>query len=61
MTAPARIKEADLARIFKAAKKADFPRCRVFIDGAGNLTVDVSNEASLPIDRVNPLDRVFKK
>lgn len=61
MTAPAAVKEADLARIFKAAKKANYPRVRVTIDPRGGLVVDVSDEAPLPAIRSNPLDRLLDR
>lgn len=61
MTAPAIIKEADLARILKAAKKADYPRVRVTIDPHGNIVVDVSDEAPLEPIRANPLDRLLER
>lgn len=61
MTAPALIKEADLARILKAARKAEYPRVRVTIDPAGNIVVDVSDEAPLPAIRANPLDRLLDR
>jgi len=60
LTAPARIKEADLARIFKAAKRAAYPRVRVTLDGAGNVVVDAweSIEAAAE-DRGNEWDVVL--
>lgn len=61
MTAPARIKEADLTRVLKAAKKAQYSRVRVEIDVAGNLVVDLSEDAPLPPVRANPLDRILPR
>lgn len=60
MTAPARIRQTDVTRIFKGAKNAGFTRVRVAIDVHGNLIVEASDEPDAPI-RANPLDRLLSR
>lgn len=58
MTAPARIKQQDMTRIMKGARKAGFSRVRVAIDLRGNIVIEASDEVDEPV-RINPLDRLL--
>lgn len=59
MTAPARIKQAEITRAMKGAKDAGFSRVRVIIDVLGNLVIDASDEPAVLVD-ANPLDRLLR-
>lgn len=58
MTTRARVREADIARALRAAKKAGYAAARVTIDPLGNLSLEVS-DAHLPT-AANPLDRLLE-
>lgn len=58
MTAPARIRQTDVTRIFKGAKNAGFTHVRVAIDVHGNIIVEASDDVAPPV-RANPLDRLL--
>ena len=57
MTAPARIRQADLTRALKAAKAAGFDDVRVDITPAGTLSV-LTGELAKPGGERNPWDEV---
>lgn len=59
MTAPARQRQADLTRIFKALKAADLPAARVTIDPGGKIDV-YFGPAAADSAPANPLDRVLE-
>jgi hypothetical protein len=59
MTAPARIKQAEITRAMKGAKDAGFSRVRVSIDVLGNLVIDASDDPAVIVD-ANPLDRLLR-
>ncbi|QNP45975.1 hypothetical protein H9L14_01395 [Sphingomonas sediminicola] len=59
MTAPARIRQEDIARALKGCKKAGFSPARVTIEANGNVVFEFSDGAPLPVVRANPLDRVL--
>ena len=53
MTAPARFKQSDVERVFKAAKNCGFEDIRVRIDGSGNIEAIVgtaANDAPEPVE-----------
>lgn len=62
MTAVARIRQADVTRLMKAARAAGYDRVRVGLDEHGNPVVDASNAPlpELPAERRNPLDRLLE-
>lgn len=62
MTARALVREADVTRVLRGARKAGFAHVRLGIDRDGRMVVDASTEAAFPpLDepRRNPLDRVL--
>jgi hypothetical protein len=59
MTAPARFKQADIARALKGAKNAGFDRVRVTVDRAGNLVIDVIGGSDSNNEGANEWDVVL--
>jgi hypothetical protein len=55
MTAPARFTQADLERVFRAAKKADV-RARIEIEPTGKIVIMSESPDALPAHRANPWD-----
>jgi hypothetical protein len=62
MTAPARIREADVTRILNGARKSKYARVRVTLDPNGAIVIDASDKPEdLPMARRNPLDRLLDR
>lgn len=57
MTAPARLRQADLARTLKALKSADLHSARVRIDPDGTIDIVIGMQAD--VAPINPLDRLL--
>lgn len=61
MTAPARIRQEDIALALKGGKKAGFTRARVTIEPMGNVVFEFSEETTGATVRANPLDRLLNR